>query len=89
MLITSCVPWPLGPPTWQTIPLPMVYSFLLQDIESIIYLDLKIKNVEIIGTNDKNDTSLFLRFVNALYYLGLIYVCHFVDIFGVHYYDPV
>ena len=39
--------------------------------------------------NDKNDTILFLRFVNPGYYLGLINVRHFVAVYGVCYNDPV
>ena len=47
------------------------------------------KNVELIDIDSKNDHSLFLHFVNAVYYSGLICICHFVVIFGVRYNDPL
>ena len=48
------------------------------------FVTLTLKEDRNFSTYEGNDLLLFLH-----YNLGLIYVCHFISIFGVHYNNPV
>ena len=63
---------------------------MVPDIESILYLDFEQMLKLLLNiTKMINDQTLILRLVNVVFFSGLIFIRHFVAIFGVRYNHPV